>query len=143
MLKEMKKTVCPFETMPKVPWHPGEGAKPYHVIQLNCGEVYTHPSCKIIETWKSFNKLGTKMSLVSNDLRLTANNSKNFTRKKRQNCAIQGRRFMYLLFTSVTSREMFGKTWENPKLVLRILIKNCTKNYEKSPQKFAKPLIEF
>ena len=26
------------------PWHPGEGARPDCVIQLNCGKVHTHAS---------------------------------------------------------------------------------------------------
>ena len=32
--------------MPLEPWLPGKGAKPDHIIQLNCGEVHTHARYK-------------------------------------------------------------------------------------------------
>ena len=35
--------------MPQEPWHPEKGAKPDCIIQLDCGEVGTHASCKT--TW--------------------------------------------------------------------------------------------
>ena len=39
ILKETTEPGGPFATMPQEPWHPGKGAKPSHILQLNCGEV--------------------------------------------------------------------------------------------------------
>ena len=50
------------------PCHPGKGAKPDHIIQLNCGEVYFNASYKTTRTWKNFNKRGTKMILYLDEL---------------------------------------------------------------------------
>ena len=58
ILKETTEPAGPFETMPQEPWHPGKGAKPDHVIQLNCGEVRTHASYKTTRTWENFNNRG-------------------------------------------------------------------------------------
>ena len=74
IMKQMTKPVCPFGTMPQESWHPGKGAKPDHVIELNCGELHTH----ITRTWNNFSNQGTKKVLLSDELRLIANNSKSF-----------------------------------------------------------------
>ena len=66
------KSTGPFETMPHELWLPGKGAKPDHVIQLNCWEVHTHASYKITKTWENFNNRGTKMILLSDKLWLIA-----------------------------------------------------------------------
>ena len=42
----MTEPASQFGTMPQEPWHPGKGAKPDCVIQLNSGEVCTHASYK-------------------------------------------------------------------------------------------------
>ena len=49
-------------TMPQEPCHrnPGKGAKPDHVIQVNCGELRTHASYKTTRTRENFNNRGTK-----------------------------------------------------------------------------------
>ena len=78
ILKETTEPAGPFETMPQEPWHPGKGAKPDHVIQLNCGEVRTHASYKTTRTWEDFNNWGTKMNLLWDELWLIANNSRVF-----------------------------------------------------------------
>ena len=44
------KPAGPYGTMPQEPWYSGEGVKPHIVIQLNCGEVCTHASCKTTKT---------------------------------------------------------------------------------------------
>ena len=62
--------------------HHGKDTKPDRDTQLNYGEVATHASCKTTRTWESFNNQGTKMSLLSDELWLIANNSENFPRKK-------------------------------------------------------------
>ena len=72
ILKETTKPACPFWTMPQEPWHPGKGAKPDCVIQLNCGEVRTHASYKTTRTWENFNNQGTKLILLSDKLWLIA-----------------------------------------------------------------------
>ena len=41
ILNETTEPVGPFGIMPLEPWHPREGAKLDHAIQLNCGEVQT------------------------------------------------------------------------------------------------------
>ena len=48
--KKMTKPAGPYGTMPQEPWHPGKGAKPNCIIQLNCGEVHTHSSYKTART---------------------------------------------------------------------------------------------
>ena len=53
---------------PEEPRHPGKGAKPDRVFQLNCGEVRTHTSYKTTRTWKNFKNLRTKMILLSDEL---------------------------------------------------------------------------
>ena len=58
----------PFGTLQKEPWHPGKGAKPDRIIQLNYGEVHTYASYKTIRTWENFNKQGPKMILLSDEL---------------------------------------------------------------------------
>ena len=78
ILKETIEPAAPFGTMPQEPWHPGKGAKPDRVIQLNCGEVRTHASYKATRTWENFNNRGTKMILLSDELWVIANNSKSF-----------------------------------------------------------------
>ena len=60
------------------PWHPGKGAKPDRVIQLNCGEMRTHASYKTNRTWENFNNQETKMIILSDELWLIANNFKGF-----------------------------------------------------------------
>ena len=62
--------------MPQQSWHPEKGAKPDHVIHLNCGEVRTHANYKTTRTWKNFNNGGTKLILLSDKLWLMANNSR-------------------------------------------------------------------
>ena len=69
--------------MPQEPWHPGKGAKPDHVIQLNCREVCAHASYKATRTWENFNNQGTKMILLSDKLWSIANNSKSFANKSK------------------------------------------------------------
>ena len=64
--------------MPQEPWHPGKGAKPDRVIQLNCMEVCTHANYKLTRTWENFNNRGTKMILSSDELWSIATNSKSF-----------------------------------------------------------------
>ena len=44
ILKTTTEPVGPFGTMSQEPWHPGKGAKPDHVILLNCSEVHIHAS---------------------------------------------------------------------------------------------------
>ena len=61
------------------PWHPGKGAKPDHVIQLNCREVRTHASYETTRTSENFNNRGTKMIILSEELWLIANTSKSLT----------------------------------------------------------------
>ena len=78
ILKETTEPAGPFRTMPQEPWRPGKGAKPYCVIQLNCGEVRTHASYKTTRTWENFNNWETKMILLSDELWVIANNSKSF-----------------------------------------------------------------
>ena len=78
MLKEMTEPAGPFGTMLQEPWHPGKGAKPDRVIQLNCREVRTHASYKATRTWENFNNQGTKMILLSDELWLIDNNSEGF-----------------------------------------------------------------
>ena len=60
--------VGPFGTMPQEPRHPGKGAKPDHVVQLDCREVCTHANYKTTRTWENFNNRGTKMILLSDEL---------------------------------------------------------------------------
>ena len=67
--------------MPQEPWYPGKGTKSDHIIQLNCREVCSHASYKTTRTWESFNNQWTKMILLSDELWLIANNSKNWARK--------------------------------------------------------------
>ena len=74
----MTEPAGPFGTMPQEPWHPGKGAKPDRVVQLNCGEVCTHASYKTTRTWENFNNQETKMILLSDEPWLIANNSKSF-----------------------------------------------------------------
>ena len=64
--------------MPHEPWHPGKGAKPDRIIQLNCGEMHTHASYKTNRTWENFNNQETKMIILSDELWLIANNFKGF-----------------------------------------------------------------
>ena len=64
--------------MPQEPWHPGKGAKPDCVVQLNRVEVRTHASYKTTRTWENLNNQGPKMFLPSDELWLIANNSKSF-----------------------------------------------------------------
>ena len=45
ILKEIIEATGPFGTMPQEPWHPGQGAKPDRVIQLNW--VGSAHSCKL------------------------------------------------------------------------------------------------
>ena len=78
MLKEMTEPAGPFGTMLQEPWHPGKGAKPDRVIQLNCREVRTHASYKTTRTWENFNNQGIKLILLSDKLWLIANNAKGF-----------------------------------------------------------------
>ena len=68
----------PLGTIPQEPWHPGKGAKPDRVIQLNCGEVCIHESYKATRTWENFNNQGAKMILLSDKLWSIVNNSKSF-----------------------------------------------------------------
>ena len=67
-----------FGTIPQEPWQPGKGAKPDHMIHLNCREVCTYSSFKTTRTWENFNDRGTKMILLSGKPWLIANNSKSF-----------------------------------------------------------------
>ena len=60
----------PLRTIPQEPWHPGKGAKPDCVIQLDCVEMRTHASYKTTKTWENFNNPGTKMILLSDERRL-------------------------------------------------------------------------
>ena len=76
ILKETTEPAGPFGTMLQEPWHPGKGAKPDRVIQLNSGEVCTRASYKTTRTWENFNNWGTKMILLSDELWLIANNFK-------------------------------------------------------------------
>ena len=78
ILKETTKLAGPFGIMPQESWHPGKGAKPDCVIQLNCGEVHTHASYETTRTWENFNNWRTKMILLSDELWVIANNSKSF-----------------------------------------------------------------
>ena len=64
--------------MPQEPWHPEKDAKPDCIIQLNCGEVRTHVSCKATRTLENFYNQGAKMILLSDELWSVANNSKSF-----------------------------------------------------------------
>ena len=75
ILKETIKATGPFGTMPQEPWHPGKGAKPDSIIQLNCVELRTHASCKTSR--------GTKMILLSDKLWSIANNSKSFANRSK------------------------------------------------------------
>ena len=61
----------------------GKGAKPDHIIQLNCGEVHTHAKYETTRTWENFNNQGTKVTLLSNELWLIANNSKGFANRSK------------------------------------------------------------
>ena len=68
----MTELAGPFGTMPHATraltsWA-GKGAKPDHVIQLNCGEVHTHAKYKTTRTWENFNNQGTKVTHFSNEL---------------------------------------------------------------------------
>ena len=83
ILKETTEPAGPFGTMPQEPWHPGKGAKPDRIIQLNCGEVCTHASYKTTRTWENFNNWGTKMILLSGKLWVIANNSKSFANRSK------------------------------------------------------------
>ena len=83
ILKEMTKVTSPFRTMPQEPWHPGKGAKPDGVIQLNCRKVHTHASYKTTRTRENFSNQGTKMILLSDNPWLLANKSKGFGNKIR------------------------------------------------------------
>ena len=78
ILKEMTEPASPFGTMPLEPWHPRKDAKLDCIIQLNCGEVHIHGSCKATRTWENFNNRGAKMILFSDELWSIANNSKSF-----------------------------------------------------------------
>ena len=82
-MKEITKPTGPFETMPHEPRHPGKGAKPDHVIQLNCREVYTCASYKTTRRWENFNNQGTKNILLSDEPWLIANNSKSFANRSK------------------------------------------------------------
>ena len=94
--------------------------------------MYTHPSCKITETWESFNNRGTKIYLVSDDLRFTANNSQEFSMKKTTE--------FHCLAEKVHVSNYCSRTWHPGKCLaklkkirnwsLRITVKNCIKNYE-------------
>ena len=64
--------------MPQEPWHPGKGAKLDRVIQLNWREVRTNESYEATRIWENFSNWGAKMTLISDELRLIANNSKSF-----------------------------------------------------------------
>ena len=55
MLKETAKQAGSFGTMTQESGHPGKGAKPDCVIQLNCGEARTHARYKTTRTWENFN----------------------------------------------------------------------------------------
>ena len=87
--------------MPPEIWHPGKDAKPDCVIQLNCGEVYTHASYKSTRTWENFNNGGTKMILLSDELWSIANNSKSFANGSkliiRNNLGLYKRSDIYLI----------------------------------------------
>ena len=61
MLKETTKLVGPFETMPQEPWYPRKGAKPDHVIKLNCRDVHTYASYKTTTAWENFNNQRTEI----------------------------------------------------------------------------------
>ena len=63
----------PNETMPQETWHPENGAKPDHIIQINYGEVCICVSYKITKTWENLHNQGTKMILLSDKLWLIAN----------------------------------------------------------------------
>ena len=52
IFKETTKSAGPFGTMPQEPWHPGKGAKPDFVSQLNCGELGSRASYKTTRTWE-------------------------------------------------------------------------------------------
>ena len=54
-MKGMTKLVWPFGTMSHGPLHPGKGAKPDSIIQLNCREVRTLAIHEATRTWGSFN----------------------------------------------------------------------------------------
>ena len=82
-MKETIKPTGPFETMPHEPRHPGKGAKPDHVIQLNCREVYIRASYKTTRRWENFNNRGTKNILLSDEPWLVANNSKSFANRSK------------------------------------------------------------
>ena len=52
----MTETESSIGAMPQEPWNPGKGAKPDHVIQLNCREVCTHSGYKTTtRTWENLN----------------------------------------------------------------------------------------
>ena len=78
ILKETTNPAGLFGTMPQESWHPGIGAKPDCVIQLNCMEVSTHASYKTTRRWENFNNQGTKMIFFSDGLWLIAKTSKSF-----------------------------------------------------------------
>ena len=69
--------------MPQEPWHPGNCATPKRVILINSREVYTNASYKTTRTWENFNNQETKIILLSDELWLTANNSKGFVNESK------------------------------------------------------------
>ena len=76
ILKITTESVVPFGSMSQGP--DAKDAKPDRVIQLNCGDVCTPESYKTIRAWENFNNQGTKIMFLSDELWLTANNSKSF-----------------------------------------------------------------
>ena len=100
ILKETTEPAGPFGTMPQEPWHPGKGAKLDRVIQLNCGKVRSHATYKTTRTWENFGNRGTKMVLLSDELWLIANNSKDFAnegKSMRINLGLCKRSEIYLI----------------------------------------------
>ena len=80
-MKETNQTVGPFGIMPQESWHPGKGAKPNRVIQLNYGEVRNHAIYKarfINQNMGELQQKRTKKILLSDELWLIANSSKGF-----------------------------------------------------------------
>ena len=59
-----------------------KGCKYDCTIQPNCRKVHNHGNYKTNRTWETFNNQGTKMIILSDELRLTANNSKSFAKRR-------------------------------------------------------------
>ena len=101
--------------MPQEPWHPEKGTKPDRVIQFSCGEVRSHASYKTTGTWENFNNTGTKITLLSCDLWLIANNSNSFAIRStsiiRSNLGLCKYSEIYVIynFDLMVQKHRFGK----------------------------------